>query len=140
MTVITVEEYSFFQAQELALVLPLFRLSATEYDVWNTLLGHMAHGGRVPLSRADLAQRLNIKPEVVSRATGRLRELGLIWRLNRSLWQINPQIAFKGTAAEWTEAINTTPDDVPEIPLPDYKVRPPRRTITARHRHLEPVD
>ncbi|MEU5859119.1 helix-turn-helix domain-containing protein [Nocardiopsis dassonvillei] len=138
MTVTTVEEYSFFQAQELALVLPLFRLSATEYDVWNTLLGHMVHGGRVPLSRADLAQRLNIKPEVVSRATGRLKDLGLIWRINRGLWQINPQIAFKGSATEWVEAINTIPEDVPEVPSPEYEVRPPRRTI-AHKRHLKSV-
>ncbi|QKW32486.1 helix-turn-helix domain-containing protein (plasmid) [Nocardiopsis flavescens] len=134
MTTTTVEEYSFFQAQELALVLPLFRLSATEYDVWNTLLGHMVHGGQVPLSRADVAQRLNIKPEVVSRATGRLKELGLIWRINLGLWQINPRIAFKGTAEEWVHAIDTIPDDVPAVPFPDHTVRPPRRSTTGKPR------
>ena len=136
MSAVSVEEYSIFMAQELARVMPLYRLSATQRDVWDTLLGHMQHGGQVPLTRDQIAHRLDIHPNSVSRAMGRLRELGLIWRINLGLWQINPVIAFKGSDEEWAEAINSMPTDVPEVPFPAYHVRPPRR---AKRPHLQSV-
>lgn len=127
MTDIDVEDYAFRQAQQLALVMPLYRLTTTQYDVWNTLLGFMEHGGVVPIGMKDIATRLNIATPNVSNALARLRTLGLVWRLTPEAWQINPHIAFKGSVEEWNEAMARIPEDVPEVPMPDHKVRPPRR-------------
>ncbi|MFW5420877.1 winged helix-turn-helix domain-containing protein [Nocardiopsis sp. CNT-189] len=117
----------FYQSQALAWVLPLYRLTTTEHDVWNTMLGRMEDGGRVPLSRADIALRLNTAPTNISPALSRLQELGLLWKVSADLWQINPNVAFKGTTEEWQEALDSVPAEVPPVPMPDHDVRPPRR-------------
>jgi len=136
---VTVDEYAILQAQQLPLILPMYRLTATEYDVWNTLLGHMQHGGTVPLGRGDIATRLNIDAGSVSRALKRLRDLGLIWQLSQRKYQVNPVIAFKGSPEEWVTAMDSLPEDVPPVPFPDHAVRPPRRTPRRQAPRLHPV-
>lgn len=125
-TEVTVEDYSYFTAQELAAALPMYRLTATQYDVWNTLLGAMQRGGWVPLTLEEISDRLGAYPSNISPALSVLRDRGLVWKEGAGLWRINPQVAFRGTIEEWNEALATIPDSVPEVLIPQYKRRPPR--------------
>lgn len=123
---VAVEEFSYFTAQELAAALPMYRLTATQYDVWNTMLGSMERGGRVYLTLDDIAERLGAHAPNISTALTVLRERGLLWREGAGTYRVNPRVAFKGTVNEWNEALESIPAGVPEVVLPRYKRRPPR--------------
>ncbi|MFF9265763.1 replication/maintenance protein RepL [Streptomyces longwoodensis] len=132
MQTVSVEDFSYFTAQELARALPMFRLTASQYDVWNTLLGEMGRGGRVVMTQDEIADRLGTNKANISPALTVLRERGLCWRESPGVYRINPRIAFKGTVDEWNEAMDDVPADVPEVVLPKYRRRPPRPGRTGR--------
>lgn len=129
---VSVEDFSYYTAQELARAMPMYRLTATQYDVWNVLLGEMRRGGRVHLRQEDIAERLGIDKANVSPALTGLRGKGLCWMEARGVYRINPRVAFKGSVREWNEAMDEVPPDVPEVVLPTYRRRPPRVSRTGR--------
>jgi predicted transcriptional regulator len=123
---VSVEDFSYYTAQELARALPMYRLTASQYDTWNTLLAHMERGGRVYMRQEDIAEYLGTNKANVSPALTVLREKGLCWMESPGVYRINPRIAFKGTVNEWNEAMDDVPPEVPEVLIPKYRRRPPR--------------
>lgn len=129
---VTVEDYAYFTVQELAAVLPMYRLTSMQYDVWNVMLGEMGRGGWVHITLDDIADRLGTQKPNISPALTVLRERGLCWREAPGIYRINPRVAFKGNVEEWNVAMASVPPDVPEVLMPQYKRRPPRATRTTR--------
>lgn len=123
---VTLEDFAFFTAQQLAAAMPMFRLTAMQYDVWNVLLGAMQRGNRVFMTLDDMADRLGAQKPNISPALTVLRQRGLVWREAPGIYRVNPRVAFKGSVEEWNEAMAEVPDDVPDVVLPQYKRRPPR--------------
>jgi len=126
-TTVAVEDVAYFMAAELSSTLPMYRLTTTEYDVLHTLLGHMERGGRVYLKLEDIADRLGTAASHISTALTKLRDLGLVWRPTLGQYQVNPRIAFRGTVEEWNQALDEIPDEIPDVIIPTYTRRPPRR-------------
>ncbi|MFE3455905.1 MarR family transcriptional regulator [Nocardiopsis aegyptia] len=127
----TIDEYELHTAQGLYRILALARLTSTQSDVWNTMLASITLGTRVNVSQQEIAAFLQIDASYVSRAARRLKEIGLIWRPPGSgfTWHANVRMVYKGTTEEWIEQINQADDDeVPQVHVPAYKVRPPRRS------------
>ncbi|MFE9427027.1 hypothetical protein ACFYNO_29130 [Kitasatospora sp. NPDC006697] len=122
---------SMYTAQGLSRALPLYRLTTTQYDVWHVVLGDMADGGWVHLTLEEIGVRLGTSKSNISPALSRLIGLGLLWRVSNGLYRINPRIAFKGSRDDWIAALGEVPDEVPEVVLPDYRRRPPRRRSAA---------
>ncbi|WP_030463349.1 hypothetical protein [Kitasatospora sp. NRRL B-11411] len=50
----------YLASRELSARLPFLGLTATEYDVWHTMLGAQLKGGIVPITVSKLAERLGI--------------------------------------------------------------------------------
>jgi predicted transcriptional regulator len=128
---VAVEDFSYYTAQELARALPMYRLTAAQYDVWNVLLGRMERGGRVYMTQDDIAEYLGTDKANISPALKVLREKGLVWMESRAVYRINPRIAFKGSVTEWNDAMEDVPPDVPEVLIPKYRRRPPRASRTG---------
>lgn len=127
----TIEDYELHTAQDLYRVLVLARLTSTQNDVWHTMLTSISSGTRVNASQQEIADFLQIDASYVSRAARRLKEIGLIWRPPGSgfTWHVNVRMVYKGTTEEWIERINDADDaEVPQVDVPTYKVRPPRRS------------
>ncbi|MEU0238561.1 MarR family transcriptional regulator [Nocardiopsis sp. NPDC006198] len=131
---VTIEEYELHTAQSLYRTLVLARLTPTQADVWNTMLSSITSGTRINMSQQEIAEFLQVDAGYVSRAARRLKELGLIWRPTGSgvTWHVNVRLAFKGPVEEWVDQINEAPDEVPQLQVPDYRVRPPRRSGRPR--------
>lgn len=123
---VAVEDFSYFTAQQLAAALPMYRLTAAQYDVWHTMLGAMERGGWVRLTLEEIAARLGAHAPNISTALSVLREHGLLWREGVGCYRVNPRVAFKGSVEEWNEALASIPADVPEVVIPQYTRRPPR--------------
>ncbi|MGW8527010.1 hypothetical protein [Nocardiopsis sp. NPDC055824] len=140
----SVGEYGYFTSSELTLVMPMYRLSSTQRDVWDTILGWMEPGGLVRRGRQDIADRLGIHPNTVSSALSRLIELRLLWRKGQRLFQVNPHAAYKsktGDPEEWLRAVADLSGEAPSLFAPTYTRRPPRRRDDgrAKNRHLRSV-
>jgi len=128
------EQYDFFggkfyqASRALSERLPYYGLSATDYDVWHTLLGNQVPGGIVPLTQRQIAERLGIDKKEVGTSVRRLMGWGFVYAPKRGVYRINPRVAFYGRSGSQEEALAELPRDVPHIQPPDHKVRPPRRT------------
>jgi hypothetical protein len=121
--------HTFYMAsKELSARLPFIGLTATEYDVWHTVLGDQLRGGIVPITVTKLGERLGIGRKEAGEALARFLDMGFMWLERRGRYRINPRIAFWGTSAEQQRALALMPDSIPEIRLPKGDVRPPRRT------------
>jgi biotin operon repressor len=128
-TTVSVEDFTILIAKDLALALPMYRLTALQYDVWHT----MQRGtGQTLVTLAELAHRLGTTKTNVSPAVAALRERGLLWRKHNGQYQISPRIAFKGSVEEWNAALDALPPDAPEVVLPAYDRRPPRPVQDGR--------
>jgi len=123
---VLVEDFSFFMARGLSAALPMYRLTATQYDVLHLALANMERGGLVAMTLEEIAERLGTQAPNVSVALAVLRERGLLWREGPGRHRINPHIAFRGSVDEWNAALASIPADVPEVVIPDYRRRPPR--------------
>lgn len=127
----TIDDYELHTAQVLYRILALARLTPTQSDVWNSMLFSITDGTRVNVSQKEIADFLKVDTAYISRATRRLKELGLIWRPPGSgfTWHVNVRLAYKGPTDEWISRINQADDDqVPQVDVPAYTVRPPRRS------------
>ncbi|WP_285739363.1 hypothetical protein [Kitasatospora phosalacinea] len=121
--------HTFYMAsKELSAKLPFIGLTATEYDVWHTMLGAQLKGGIVPITVIKLGERLGIGRKEAGEALARFLDMGFMWLERRGRYRINPRIAFWGSSAEQQRALALMPDSIPEIRLPEGEVRPPRRT------------
>lgn len=107
--------------------LPYLGLSATQYDIWHTLLGVQHRGGVITMSQGQIAEKLGTDRKEVGDALRCFARWGLIWRQRKGRYRINPRIAFYGKSQEQEAALADMPPDVPPITLPDVRVRPPRR-------------
>lgn len=125
--------HTFYMAsKELSAKLPFIGLTATEYDVWHTMLGAQLKGGIVPITVIKLAERLGIGRKEAGEALTRFLGMGFMWLEKRGRYRINPRIAFWGSSADQQRALAMMPDSIPEITLPEGDVRPPRRTRRPR--------
>ncbi|MEU0237600.1 winged helix-turn-helix domain-containing protein [Nocardiopsis sp. NPDC006198] len=132
---VSIEEYGLLTAHDLYRLLPNMILTGTCRDVWDEILYNIEEGYASPVTRAEIAERLNIDETYVSHATKPLTEAGLIFRRGReSVWYVNPQLAFKGSYEDWQALLADLPDDIPEVQAPFYEVRPPRRRDQPRLR------
>ncbi|WP_344556871.1 hypothetical protein [Kitasatospora saccharophila] len=72
--------HTFYMAsKELSAKLPFIGLTATEYDVWHTVLGAQLKGGIVPITVIKLGERLGIGRKEAGEALARFLEMGFIW-------------------------------------------------------------
>lgn len=122
----TIDDYEIHIAHDFVAALPMYRLSTNQYDIFWAMVGMMKRGGHVEATLADIGDRLNIAETNVSQALKRLRELGMLWRVQPGLYRINPMIGYKGPPAEWIQAMEELPEDAPMVQVPQYKRRPPR--------------
>ncbi|WP_371484880.1 hypothetical protein [Kitasatospora sp. NBC_00315] len=121
--------HTFYMAsKELSAKLPFIGLTATEYDVWHTMLGAQLKGGIVLTTVIKLGERLGIGRKEAGEALAKFLGMGFMWLEKRGRYRINPRIAFWGSSAEQQRALALMPDSIPEIRLPEGEVRPPRRT------------
>lgn len=104
--------------------LPFLGLTALQYDVWHILLGRQLRGGVVMLTQAQIADTLQTDRKEVRLALARFEEWGLVYRPRRGQIRLNPMIAFYGSSEAQREALDEMPEDVPEIVLPEARVRP----------------
>lgn len=95
-------------------------LSPTEHRIILYALTNMdPHTGIAPLTRDDIARQVRAGTAFVSRATTKLKRLGLLWRLNPERIQVNPHFAFRGDSREeWEQAVRDLPGDAPAIRIP----------------------
>jgi hypothetical protein len=140
---VSVGAYGFFMSSSLMKALPNLHLTATQRDILDLILGEMQDGGVVPLSRTEIADRLSINVKTVSTTTKFFTDIGLLWRTSRHAIQVNPNAAYKsatGDTDEWLRAVKRFKGKAPEIKLPNYARRPPRRVDDkGRRRHLKVV-
>ncbi|MFD9593121.1 hypothetical protein ACFWA9_10225 [Kitasatospora sp. NPDC059973] len=121
--------HTFYMAsKELSAKLPFLGITATEYDVWHTMLGEQLKGGIVPITVTKLGERLGIGRKEAGEALTKFLDMGFMWLERRGRYRINPRIAFWGTSYDQQRALALMPDSIPEIRLPEGNVRPPRRT------------
>lgn|GEM_PF-2950974 len=127
-------EYDFYgrngyylMSRELSARLPMLGLNATQYDLLHLMMGIQERGGIVTQTQAKLAEALGIHRTEIVKAMRLLLELGLIWQEKRGVYRINPRCAFYGRSGEQIEAVQAIPEHVPDLNLPDYTARPPRR-------------
>lgn len=108
-------------------MLPMYGLTATERDVWDTMVGNQKVGGLVLLSQQEIADTLGIARQHVQAAIKKLSGHHFLWMKKRGVYQIHPMIAFYGSAEEQEAAIAEYGDDLPVIELPAMQKRPARR-------------
>lgn len=99
--------------------------------------------GLVPLERLDVADHIRVGEGTVSRATRKLTDLGLLWRVDNEHLKINPHLAFRGETREaWASAIHafdTVSTDEPALQIPQPEKpskRPSRAGKTKRNLRL----
>lgn len=95
-------------------------LSPTEHRIiWCVLFSMDPHTGVAWLTREDIANRVNAGTAFVSRATTKLKGLGLLWRVDNDRVQVNPHFGFRGESREeWEQAVRDLPGDAPAIRFP----------------------
>ena len=75
--------------------------------------------GVAHITREDMAREARAGTAYASRATTKLKALGLLWRLDNGRVQVNPNFAFRGeTRVDWMNAIQDLPGDAPAIRIP----------------------
>lgn len=115
-------------------------LSPTEMAIALWLATNMGRDGRVRCSRDDLARTFTVTPHYVSKATSKLRNLGLAWREEDDEMRVSPEFAFRGESrTDWQQALNDLEEDVPALAIPDYQVAPPRSGNSGSERHLKAI-
>lgn len=117
----------YMMSKELAYRLPMLGLTATQYDILLRMMGSQEKGGVVRKTHKELGAELGIHRQEVGKAMEPLITWGLIWQVRRGEYQINPRCAYWGQSGSQREDVARIPDHVPELNLPDYRVRPPRR-------------
>ncbi|QKW32487.1 hypothetical protein HUT17_04970 (plasmid) [Nocardiopsis flavescens] len=117
----------YLMSRELSAKLPHLGLTVTQYDLLHHLMGTQESGGIVRQTQQMIGQALGIQRKDVGKAMARLIELGLVWQEKRGEYRINPRCAFYGRSGAQRTAVEEIPDHVPDLNLPDYQVRPPRR-------------
>ncbi|PWV44618.1 MarR family winged helix-turn-helix transcriptional regulator [Nocardiopsis sp. L17-MgMaSL7] len=122
----------YLMSRELSAKLPHLGLTLTQYDVLHHLMGTQASGGIVHQTQQAIGQDLGIDRKEVGKAIRRLSTIGLVWQERRGEYRINPRCAFYGRSGDQQAAVESMPDHVPDLDLPDYKVRPPRRRRTLK--------
>lgn len=67
-------------------------------SVWLAAISHIHHDtGEVMAGRVRLAEDAEISPDEVSRALARLAEIGVLLRLRRGRYAINPHVGWSGS-------------------------------------------
>ncbi|MEU5859118.1 MarR family winged helix-turn-helix transcriptional regulator [Nocardiopsis dassonvillei] len=117
----------YLMSRELSAKLPHLGLTLTQYDLLHHLMGTQESGGIVRQTQQAIGEALGIQRKDVGKAMQRLTEIGLVWQERRGEYRINPRCAFYGRSGEQRAAVESIPEHVPELNLPDYQVRPPRR-------------
>lgn len=116
-------------------MLPMYGLTSTERDVWDTMVGHQQIGGIVLLTQADISNRLGIARQHVQTAIKKLTSHKFMWMVKRGVYQIHPQIAFYGSAEEQEASIASCIHQLGELPtieIPQVSKRPARRSRKPR--------
>lgn len=94
-------------------------LSPTEHRIIMCAVHHLLpHSSVAHLTREEIANQVQAGVAFVSRATTKLKKLGLLWRLDANRIQVNPHFAYRGDSREeWEQAIRDLPD-APPIRIP----------------------
>lgn len=92
-------------------------LSSAESRIIMYVLACMdPYTGIASLTRNNVADHVRVSPSFVSRATTKLKELGLLWRIDNDHLQVNPHFGFRGETREaWGQAVEALPGDAPAI-------------------------
>ncbi|MFE3455906.1 hypothetical protein ACFXKD_00045 [Nocardiopsis aegyptia] len=122
----------YLMSKALTAAIPHMKLTPTETDVLHHVLGNQESGGILKASHEQIGTELGIGRSEVGKAVRVLSKIGLIWQEGRKQIRVNPRCAYFGASGRQAEAVAEIPDHVPEIVLPQNKVRPPRRRRKLR--------
>lgn len=116
-------------------------LTPIEHRVILCSLAHMdPRTGLAPLKREEIAHHVCASAASVSRATTKLKDLGLLWRMDRDHLQVNPHFGFRGDSrAEWEQAVRDLSGEAPAIRIPTGRRTPTRPARAKQKPHLRLV-
>ncbi|MEU0238560.1 hypothetical protein ABZ234_12790 [Nocardiopsis sp. NPDC006198] len=122
----------YLMSKALTAAIPHMKLTPTETDVLHHILGNQESGGILKATHEEIGVDLGIGRSEVGKAVRTLSRIGLIWQQRRGELAVNPRCAYFGVSGLQNEAVAAIPDHVPQIVLPQSKVRPPRRRRKLR--------
>jgi DNA-binding transcriptional ArsR family regulator len=105
--------YTMLSPEQLRTVLKLINASekpAITLRVWTALVSHVRlDSGEIMAGRARLAEDAETTPQEVSRALGRLADMGALTRLRPGRYAINPHVGWAGSLAKRETAAKDVP-------------------------------
>jgi len=82
----------------------------TTLKVWNAAISHIRYDtGEIMAGRERLAEDTETTPEHVSHALSRLVEIGVLVRVRRGRYAVNPHVGWAGSSVKRQEAAKDVP-------------------------------